>query len=1390
TVVTKTADTNDGSCDTADCSLREAIANASDGDTITFDASLAGQTITLGSVLPTITIANLTIDASSLANPVTIAGNNNFRIFTHTRNGTFEINNLVVTRGDPGFSNNGGGIYSEGTVTVTNSTISDNTSGEGGGGIFGEGNVTVTNSIISENETIFDGGGIYSEGIVTVTNSIISDNTAGTDGGGIYSEGIVTVTDSTISGNRGLSSGGGIYSRSGALTLSGCVTVENNLASRGEQWSVGGTVNGGTLATTQDVDYLGPNCPQSITFDPLANRTLGDADFNISATADSGLAVTFTSATTGVCTVSGTNGETITIVAAGTCTINADQAGDATYAVAPQVQQSFTVNAPATTIVNKTADTNDGSCDTADCSLREAIANAADGDTITFDASLSGQTITLSLGELLTGLDNLTIDASALANPITIDVNNAFRIFHHTGSGTFEINNLVVTGGDANADDGGGIRGVSDVTVINSTISGNTANSGGGGISSFGDLTVIGSTISGNTTSRDGGGIYSNRTVTVINSIISGNTVNNGNGGGILSTRDVTVTNSTIAGNEAADDGGGIYSNRAVTLTNSLVLGNDASTDPQIFASNGITLNTSAYGFVAGQSTGDSFVGFVLADVFTAPESAASAPTTSGDYTLVACSPAINTGNNASAPAGNDLAGNTRIQNVTVDMGAFESNLLACQTIAFDLSTLPTKTYGNADFDISAFASASSGLAVAFTSDTPAVCTVTGSTVSIVAAGTCTINADQAGDAEYDAAVQVQQDITIAQKALDATVNNQNRDYGVANPALTLTYTGFVLGDTAADIDVAPTLATTAIATSNVGTYPITCDTAPFTDNNYTLNICTAGTLTVNQADVTVTADDIVTTEGGTPTFTATYAGFVAPDDETVLTTAVSFADNAPDYNTAGIYTITPSGAAAANYTFTYTTGTLTIQTAGFSITESGGDTAVTEGGATDTIDVVLTSIPTADVDITVTPDTQLDIGTGAGTASTLTFTPANWDTPQTINVTANDDTDVEGAHTGTLSFTVASGDGNYDAAVLADITVAITDDEPAVIITPTTLATAEGGAAVTYDVSFNTNPAAAVTVTLTPDAQTDLGGGAGTAIDLIFNDTTPQTVNVLAVDDANVEGNHTSTITHAITIGDGGDYPDTFVIADVTVNITDNDVASLGSGGDIQIRNGATTDADSITSGTTINIGSFKRGEGVTVDFLIRNPSSTVLQLGELSLPSFLSNAGEALPASLPSFGSSLLTLTVDTNTAGALEGTFSLTSSDPDAFENPFVFTIKGSISETPANALNILPGIDLGDVNTATGQDDVVLLSFQLIVPEGSVPVTVDSLTLAASNLGIQRASNLRLYIDGGTRGQLDNRDVFLSTADTQTLSFDFNPRIFQPNLPMWFIVVGDF
>ena len=87
--------------------------------------------------------------------------------------------------------------------------------------------------------------------------------------------------------------------------------------------------------------------PQAITFPPIPDLALGNAPFLVSATASSGLTVSFASATPAVCTVSG---NTVALVGAGTCTITGNQPGNATYAVALQVDRTFTVGKAVTTL--------------------------------------------------------------------------------------------------------------------------------------------------------------------------------------------------------------------------------------------------------------------------------------------------------------------------------------------------------------------------------------------------------------------------------------------------------------------------------------------------------------------------------------------------------------------------------------------------------------------------------------------------------------------------------------------------------------------------------------------------------------------------------------------------------------------------------------------------------------------------------------------------------------------------------------------------------------------------------------------------------------------------------------------------------------------------------
>ena len=113
-----------------------------------------------------------------------------------------------------------------------------------------------------------------------------------------------------------------------------------------------------------------------------------------------------------------------------------------------------------------------------------------------------------------------------------------------------------------------------------------------------------------------------------------------------------------------------------------------------------------------------------------------------------------------------------------------------------------------------------------------------------------------------------------------------------------------------------------------------------------------------------------------------------------------------------------------------------------------GGSTDVAEGATTDTIELFLASLPTDIVTVTVTPDIQIDLGSGAGVPIELAFDAAN--SLQSVNVTANDDLENEGLHSGLLTYTVSSPDGDYhglsvttdDGSQVSTTTVTITDND------------------------------------------------------------------------------------------------------------------------------------------------------------------------------------------------------------------------------------------------------------------------------------------------------------------------------------------------------------
>lgn len=240
----------------------------------------------------------------------------------------------------------------------------------------------------------------------------------------------------------------------------------------------------------------------------------------------------------------------------------------------------------------------------------------------------------------------------------------------------------------------------------------------------------------------------------------------------------------------------------------------------------------------------------------------------------------------------------------------------------------------------------------------------------------------------------------------------------------------------------------------------------------------------------------------------------------------------------------------------------------GITITESGGSTLLTEGSGNDTYDVVLSTAPTASVTVDITFDTSQVTVNGSGVSPvTLTFTTANWYTPQTVTLVALDDGSTEGTHTATMNHSAASGDANYNGLSATNVTASIADaNGPGVSLTESSGSTtvSEGAASDSYTVVLTSAPTSSVTVAVAFDTtQLTVNGSSTSPVNLTFTTGdwfTAQTVTVAAVDDTNIEGSHSSTLTHTVTSSDAG-Y-DGLTVSDLTAAIVDDDITPLVSGG------------------------------------------------------------------------------------------------------------------------------------------------------------------------------------------------------------------------------------
>lgn len=276
---------------------------------------------------------------------------------------------------------------------------------------------------------------------------------------------------------------------------------------------------------------------------------------------------------------------------------------------------------------------------------------------------------------------------------------------------------------------------------------------------------------------------------------------------------------------------------------------------------------------------------------------------------------------------------------------------------------------------------------------------------------------------------------------------------------------------------------------------------------------------------------------------------------------------------------------------------------------------SIYENGSTTVLNYVLTSEPSDDVTVnfnTTSAEVNLD-------KSSLIFTSANWNTPQSITFTAVDDSIVQNTPRQAEIFqSVSSSDIDYNDFLLGLITISLIDDDtPGVILSASSIGVTEGGLAQSYSIRLETQPESSVTINLNPHSELAVNSNS-----LVFNSSnwnTPQFIDVTATHDFIAQGNRTREIQHEVLSSDTN-Y-NNLSTESINVAITDIDVASVSvtqSGGYTSISEDGTTDSYEIVLTTSPS-------DSVTIDLtpddseININPSQIIFDSNNWNTPQII---------------------------------------------------------------------------------------------------------------------------------------------------------------------------
>ena len=414
---------------------------------------------------------------------------------------------------------------------------------------------------------------------------------------------------------------------------------------------------------------------------------------------------------------------------------------------------------------------------------------------------------------------------------------------------------------------------------------------------------------------------------------------------------------------------------------------------------------------------------------------------------------------------------------------------------------------------------------------------------------------------------------------------------------------------------------------------------------------------------------------------------------------------------------------------------------------------ALTEGAAVSIYTVALSHAPTADVTITVSVDSDGTVTADTndnltGNQTTLTFTTTNYNTAQTVKVTAAEDDD--GRHsTATITHTVTSTDARYgNLTGIPGLTAAVTDnDSLGITLSGSSVSVTEGSTA-TYTVQLGAKPTSNVTVTIARNSggdtdlavDTDPASGNQNKKTLTFttaNYNTAQTVTVSAAQDDNDVIDSTATFTHTAA---GGGYGNVTAVT-LTATETDNDTGIVLTPASVSVPEGS-------TATYTVKLGT-QPSASVTVAIDKASGGDMHLSVSPTTLTFTGGSNGNWASAQTVTVtaqddsdalnGTATFTHTAAGAGSGYAGTTATLTATEADD---------ERGITLTPASGVTVPEG----GTNTYT-----VKLASQ---PTGTVTVAIDKASGGDTHLSV---SPTTLTFTGGSNGNWDTTQTVTVTAD---------------------------